>query len=619
MSKKLQLTALSILLMSSVARAQNVEVTSEVDTHQTTVGGRIMLQVAVRGDINQAQEPRFPGLEAFTVQQAGVSSQFQMINGRSSSASIYTYVLTPIRAGHFIIPPLTVEVGGQTYHTNQLEVDVASAGAAPNNNNAGYQSGNYPRARRRGGFPGQPDPWGGPPSMPPGYDPQPAPAPVEPPRAKGPMVLVEAEASPRNPYVNQAVTYKFRLLHRVNLDGNPNFEAPNTTGFLHEQLGQKTYQVERNGVYYSVSEATIVFFPTAAGDFSLGPTRLTCRLAIDDLTDIDNFTAMMDNVRELVAEAINIHVKPLPTTGRPSDFSGGVGNFSMKANLDKSQGQQGQPLTLTVEVSGDGHPDLVTEPSIPDNDNFKFYKSKSDSKIEHAANEFHGTKTFQIPVVPLKSGHLEIPPLSLSYFDPRENRYETVTTKPIAVDVKPGVMPSATPSPGSTPAPEAHEEKTLRGLKPLSDLRGPSRDLPLWVWALQLLPWLALLAHRTRRSIGGWLSERSRAQASSSLGKRTRAEIHKLPDDRVDDAAALIYSYLEARLAAPVSGYSLQELSQHLQGRGVAAPLSRDLTVLLGDLEAFRYAPKVGSASTLAGELRERSEELVTGLDQSLR
>jgi hypothetical protein len=159
----------------------------------------------------------------------------------------------------------------------------------------------------------------------------------------------------------------------------------------------------------------------------------------------------------------------------------------------------------------------------------------------------------------------------------------------------------------------------LRGPKTIDRLRGPLADPPGWAWGLHLLPWLGLALWHLTRTTKAWWAARSLARHSSSLGRRTCQALRKLPDEQVDQASTLLYTYLEGRLDEKLAGISLHDLSRMLSERGVSGESSRELSRLMADLEAYRYAPRHDSESTLAGELRERAAVLLTELEKTLR
>lgn len=626
LKKSLTGVALGLLLVTAVW-AQSV-VSASVDTQTTYQGGQITLTIAVTGepDDQSGEQPDLPNLEAFAVSKVGVSRQFSFVNGQSSSNYTYTYVLTARQVGKFTIPPITIKVDGQPQHSSPLVVEVVRDMALSATRNpsqpvprSGYMDPNIrrPAARpnlrnpfNRGLPPLDPNsnPWGGPPGSVPdpstSVDRVPAQAPVR----RGPEVAVEADVSKPTPYVNEPVIHKFRFLHRVNLTGNPSFEAAQATGFIREDLGQKTYQDTRNGENYSISEAQTVFFPTSTGSFQIGPTRLTCRISIEDFAAFDNFNNLIDTNRELVTNAIPLNVRALPSAGRPSDFSGGVGSFSIKTSVASREVEQGKPINLTITIEGDGHPDFVSQPLLPDNGDFKYYKAESKSHV--TTNEvFRGEKIFTVPMVVLKNKDVTFPAIQLSYFDPRSERYETVVSQPIALKVTPSKQPlkaEATPSAhGSENKEEA--DSPMASFKS-GELRPVSHQTSGWLWALQLLPWLGLVGMHLSRKLGQAWKEHSLQSFSGKIGSRTQKKIRS-SDVNTTNLGPLLYSYLEEKLKVRLTGCSFGDLEKRLSEQGLSPDCASQWRQLLTSLEESRYAP--GNPEDRLAAFKDLAQKLV--------
>ncbi|MBR6449441.1 MAG: BatD family protein, partial [Fibrobacter sp.] len=66
-----------------------------------------------------------------------------------------------------------------------------------------------------------------------------------------------------------------------------------------------------------------------------------------------------------------INVLPLPTEGKPEDFSGMVGSYSFSANFDRTNLKVGEALTLAISIKGDGTPGTITDPKLPDFSEFR--------------------------------------------------------------------------------------------------------------------------------------------------------------------------------------------------------------------------------------------------------
>jgi hypothetical protein len=553
------LTLLLLCLFGSWAVAQGPDVIfdASLSTYDCAVGEQVVLELKLTGSLNEPAQPTVPQLPGVDVQPAGVSNNISIINGVTSSASTYTYILTPRTDGRHRIPPIQVMIGGATYSTQPLTLNVRAAGTSR------PPVGSPPLFPPP--LPGQ-NPWGGPPA---GFDP------VLPTVPQGLPLLVECEVSNPQPYVNELVVYTFRFLHRVQLLGNSNYEPPSATGFLREDLGQTTYNTERNGTTYACSEVKTAFFPISSGPLTIGPTRLTCQIQPDPFGDPAAF--MADPMRELSSDPIQLQVQPLPAEGRPPSFKGAVGkNISWQLSLNRDQVKVGEPARLQVAITGDCHQDLFTEPQLPNWPGIRSYSPESTASPYEKPN-FRVTKTFKYPLVPLQPGNHDLSGLSWSYFDPQSARYVTLTAPKLSFSatgqaIRADKAPASVGTGGKSTA-----------ANPLS---GPWLGFGWnWGWSrrpalfvLALAPWLLTglvwFSSSARRRF-----EAHRQTPQARLG-RAVAGVRKAPD--LEALFNLAYPALEIRHRTPLKGLPLQRLREILPGHVVDE---------LEAMEALRYAP----------------------------
>ncbi|HZM05195.1 MAG TPA: BatD family protein, partial [Candidatus Saccharimonadales bacterium] len=104
----------AIIVLASTALASPA-VTTQLEPAQIALGQSAQLIITVSGGDDAVSPPAVPGLEFVS---AGQSSQFQSINGVTSSSVSTTYEVIPQRAGTFTIPalgpgsqPLALQVG----------------------------------------------------------------------------------------------------------------------------------------------------------------------------------------------------------------------------------------------------------------------------------------------------------------------------------------------------------------------------------------------------------------------------------------------------------------------------------------------------------------------------
>ncbi len=109
---------LTIAALTSVAPdASAAEVSAELSSRETYIGLPVTFQIQV-SNATKSDPPTIPEVDGITIKSLGTpsrSTQTTFINGSISSTSsvIYSYEVTPQRAGSFRIPPIAVAADGQ--------------------------------------------------------------------------------------------------------------------------------------------------------------------------------------------------------------------------------------------------------------------------------------------------------------------------------------------------------------------------------------------------------------------------------------------------------------------------------------------------------------------------
>jgi hypothetical protein len=154
----------------------------------------------------------------------------------------------------------------------------------------------------------------------------------------------------------------------------------------------------------------------------------------------------------------DLTVLPLPTEGRPPDFSGAVGSFTIASDVTPAA-RAGDPLTLRLHVTGTGNFDRVDTGMLEHLEAWKTYPPTSSFKPAGPLGD-KGEKTFEQPLIASKPGSQTLPGLAFSYFDPAAHRYETAHTPPLTVTIAPEAdrsqpatsMPAATAANAANPS-----------------------------------------------------------------------------------------------------------------------------------------------------------------------
>jgi len=244
--------------------------------------------------------------------------------------------------------------------------------------------------------------------------------------------------------------------------------------------------------------------------------------------------------------ARSFRVRPLPP-GAPPGFDGAVGRFNVSARADTGALEEGDPVSVRLEVSGTGNLDSLRPPRLqaPENE-WKVYEPSRLAR-QGERRDISGSVTFSQIIRPLVP-QTEIPPFRLAYFDPVLASYQFSSSKPLPLRLRPSPDPAYPPLPNRSSAPVENMQDILGLVDPArSPLRRPAAARPFaWhlVPALLAAVLLVLVARRrllprleARRLDPGWRDGLARvAQAGNDecafLRAAGRLVESRIPEDR---------------------------------------------------------------------------------------
>jgi hypothetical protein len=463
-----------LLATAWAVAAKDQSITAAIEPSEIAFGDTAQLTATVQGQ--DQSTPDIPPVSGLSFQPMGQSSQIQVINGEVSANVSHTYLVTASRTGTFTIPKVKVGIGVAAAESQPLVLKVLK-----------HVSGTHaPASLGRQGL----SPLPAPPVN--GGD-QPADAPGQ--NSFGFLRLV----SPKKEfYVGEMVPVELKACFRagveLRVDGLPRL---NSDAFTMNKLGDQPARSQQviNGVPYSVFTWCTAITAVKAGDYQMSlelPTTVTLHQRIqrprmqmpdgfgDSFFDevfndpfFSNFfgTATQKHVA-LSSQPASVKILSLPTENRPAGFAGAVGKFEFAAEAAPQQVAAGDPVTLKLKVTGSGNFDRVSAPALEKSDAWKTYTPTAKFESEDSAG-YLGTKTFEQALVPTRSGKLQIPALTFSFFEPQTRRYVTQTAAPIYVEVAPGQAPSGAIA--ASPAPAATTPAAGSGARPASTELVPNK------------------------------------------------------------------------------------------------------------------------------------------------
>lgn len=436
-----RLFAAAVLLLCA-APVSHAQVNASISSQTGQVGVPLQLQYQFVNVGRPADMPRSLMVDGLEIRLTGKSQRTEIVNMQASSMAIFSYTVIPNRPGNFTIPGFAVQADGRQLRTPSVSLRVnGSGGRLPPPPGPGMQQMLPPPMQQR----------------------QPQQQQQRPPRQTQPQQIQPGRTVPRTDngepapyfgeivigdrsvYVGEVVPVELRFYFRADCQFDnlqrPTFGGDGFTAAPLSEPEQTEQYVE--DIPYNIVTFRSAVTPAKSGELEIPPAMMEGRMVaaggpagLDPFFDqfFQNFPmpgfGRAENI-QASTDGTRLDVEALPQDGRPENFSGAVGQFTMKASADPKSVDAGEPVTLTLKVEGRGSFDAMTPPELTGTDGWRTYAPK-ESFDGNDAIGFGGTKTFEYSMV-AREDRSATPGASFSYFDPLKKTYVTLTADPVAV------------------------------------------------------------------------------------------------------------------------------------------------------------------------------------------
>jgi hypothetical protein len=593
------------------AWAQGTAFEATVDRNPVGVGEQCTLSfVLSNAGMGGGKNLQLPDLSRFRIMAGpSQSSSVQIINGSVSSTVTYQYVLQPKEAGKITIGAAAIEVGGKSYRTSPVTLEVVAGGTRPK---------------------GQ------------------AQVPTEPQVQVGDNLFLRAVVDRSHVLQGEQVNLQFRLYFRVGLVNYGIDKNPNMTGFWGEEIElPKNLQITTetfNGKQYRVGLLRkLALFPTRSGTLEISPMEVQVGVEVQAQRSNDPFDAFFRSpfgrtaTVKVASEAVKVAVDPLPP-GAPSDFKGAVGRFAMSAVTDRKTARTNEPVSLKVTISGTGNVKLLETPSIEFPPDFEQYSPKVTDNITRG-DHVSGSKTFEYLVMPRYPGLKTIPPVTFSYFDLGKREYVRLRSPQIDLNVEQGAATAPAAIAGTGREDVRLLSQDIRFIKiaaPSLVRRGEYLHTNPFFIVLLLLPLagvgaVAVLARRRSADLADDVGFRNRRAIriarkglqeadyllqGKGVGKDGPAANQKLRF--YTEVARAMWKYLGDKLNIPPAEISVATTVAELERRGVGHGIATAVKTLLESCEMARFAPTSLTLPAMQQTYNE-ARRIIVDLERTLR
>ncbi|WP_293573772.1 BatD family protein [Prevotella sp.] len=571
--KKAYILLLFVMVCVLTVNAQVISVSAP---SKVSAGENFRLSFTINtDDVDDFRAGSIPsGLEVIAGPYTSQQSSYQIVNGHTSRSSsiTFTYTLYADKPGTYTVSGAKARVGGKTIASHHVIIKVG-VGSRHGNGAPQMHEDAEPRMSSSG-------------------------------KISANDLFVKVSASKRRVCEQEPVllTYKvYTLVDLTSLDG----KMPDLKGFHTQEVPlpqQKSFHLEKvNGKNYRcVTWSQYVMFPQMTGKLSI-PSITFKGIVVQRNNSVDPFEAFFNGgsgyvevKRNIVAPGIDIQVDPLPK--RPVDFSGGVGHFTISAQLNHKTVKEGEPLTLRVVVGGIGNLKLIKQPVVDFPKDFDRYDPKVSDKTKLTANGIEGNMIYDYLVVPHNRGDYTIPAVSLTYYDTSTNSYKTIKTQPLQVKIEKGDGNKTTVDDFSD------QPKDIKPIKTSDeDVVGVYTSFvgsgSYWLWlVLPFVVFVAVLVVFRKRALDSAnivASKQKRATKVATKRLKTAYRLMKAgrSGEFYDEVLRALWGYVGDRMNMPVESLSRENVVEAFEARNVQKETTEKFVHALDECEFERYSP----------------------------
>ncbi|MEM7293739.1 MAG: BatD family protein [Pseudomonadota bacterium] len=394
---------LGLGFFASIAVASDPTLRASVDRNIVAQGESFTLELIQRGS---DEEPDLsPVLGDFDVLSTARSSQMNIVNGSVDSFTTWRYTLSPLRTGTLQIPAIR----SGTVSSEPISIEVRLGGASSGD--------------------GQPQ-----------QD-----------------IFLEVNVDKQSPYVQEQVIMTVKIFRARNFyDGS--LSEPHAENLMQQRLGEdSTYQIQRDGIRYTVIQRRYVMFPQKSGVMTIAPVVLSATVPAQSASQgsFGGLLAQRQPVR-VRSEQIVLDVRAAPAT-----FNGRWWLAASKLTLREQwsdavdQSVIGEPINRTIVVQADGIlRGQIPEVAIPDVPGLKTYADQPELTEESGLDGLSSVHKVRWAIIPSQPGRYMLPEIRLYWWNVKEDREAVAVLPAREISVMPTAAVESTPQvPFNSPTP----------------------------------------------------------------------------------------------------------------------------------------------------------------------
>jgi len=251
----------------------------------------------------------------------------------------------------------------------------------------------------------------------------------------GQNVFIKISAEPENPYIGQQINITVRLYHNIRIVNGTLSEPEAASADIYRVGNDISYSESISNKEYNVLERSFAMFANNTGELPIFPVSF--RGQIEDQSD-DSSSALSTFMRQIRQIKRSSNELSLNVREIPSSYSGKYWLPANDLRLTEQWSDQGAQLQVGDSVSreikllADGLPGESLPEKIMDSNNndLNIYPDKVSRNNQDIGKKLVGRVEQKYALIMSKAGYLDVPQLTIKWWDVDEDVEKEATLPP---------------------------------------------------------------------------------------------------------------------------------------------------------------------------------------------
>jgi hypothetical protein len=341
----------------------------------------------------QGSNPTFPKFTGFEVESGpSISNSTSIINGSKTSSQGYYFSLVASSPGDYVIGSASIMVDGKVIKSAPCSIHVSNAASSNQNEPSGDIK-----------------------------------------------VIGVASASKNKMYVGEQIRLDYKLYYgeQIGIANSPTLPPYDdffTKNLNIEQQTVPNIQV-KNSTYQGALLGSIALYPRVKGIRNLASAKIKVQKEVQGDPFSNPFGSYIN--KSINTNVLTLDIKPLPTDNN-ENFSGLVGDYTMKAGLNSNTSSTSGSLVLRMKIRGNGDEKQMAIPKLFFGDSVEVFQHKIVGVTEEMIDGvIYHTTEIDFPLKFKYEGTYSFAP-KFKYFDVKKEEYIELTKELIGIQISKG-------------------------------------------------------------------------------------------------------------------------------------------------------------------------------------